>query len=489
MVRIIAAVLTVSFALPAAASPTPHRARRRVLPSTAAADQQSFDQTYDFLLAQAGQSYLKGQLMPDPAVLEPFLAQLKDPQLGKAKSDLERLQDLISNAEAVQAGPGSVAPDVYKMMIDQASDDLGVGAIAEEEFVPNARAGRSLDADEKALVSACQAEARDKAYDRRGFYEKCLGHRRAEAVYLSGTRAASGDGSQNPAALRLIQEIEAGRAKHAQTATDVDRLLKDTQTRLMAALPSVESSVTGAAPRFQRLTPTPKGSTTPLFAQAKGLKINEPPLSSIDLNAGVNLARVAKADEIGFTGYCYSYVKAALQKAGIVNRSVIDSSADAGHARMFADFVDKNPALLKRKLHRVKTPSWPLPIGTIVVWSAGACNYSKISGHIEIITRIKPPQACSDGCETFQTACLDQLGSDPARALSELPQAQDDVRKAQSAVDSASDRRSRLQAAADLKTKQKALASVQARQTPAVAVYVIERDQAPPAQTPLVATN
>jgi len=46
----------------------------------------------------------------------------------------------------------------------------------------------------------------------------------------------------------------------------------------------------------------------------------------------------------------------------------------------------------------------------------GVCGYSARSGHIEIVTRIKPPQACSDGCGTFQTACLDELSADPERA-------------------------------------------------------------------------
>jgi len=281
--------------------------------------------------------------------------------------------------------------------------------------------------------------------------------------------------------VRLLQEIEAGRAKHAQVSTDVDRMLKDTQARLLAGLAPAVGAVgaggaAGSPPRYQPLTAraAAPGTTAP-FAQAKGLRITEPPLNTVDLDAGVKLAHIAKADEIGFTGYCYSYVKSALQKAGIVNRSAIDGAGDAAHAKLFADFVEKNPALLKRKLRRVKPPSWPLPIGTIVVWSAGACGYDSVSGHIEIITRIKPAQACSDGCETFQTACLDQLGSDPARAAAELPPAQDAVRQAQSDADAATGGPSRRRAAAALASKKAALASVQARQTPAVAVYVIER--------------
>jgi hypothetical protein len=110
-----------------------------------------------------------------------------------------------------------------------------------------------------------------------------------------------------------------------------------------------------------------------------------------------------------------------------------------------------------------------------VVWSAGACGYSAESGHIEIITRIKPPQACSDGCETFQTACLDQLGADPQLAQSQLPQAQDELRQAQADYDSG-----HTQAhSSALRKKKAALVAVEKRLQPQVAAYVIEREAHP----------
>jgi hypothetical protein len=487
MSRAIALVWALS--LTSAASAAPRRARRPVVPKTTAADQQTFEQTFEFILQQAGQSYLKNQAMPEPAVLQPFLDKLQEPELGKAKANLARLEDLISNAEAVQQGmEDGITADVYKMMVDQAADDLGVGTIVEQAFLPNQRAGRSMDGDEKTLVSACQAEARDQSYDRRAFYERCLGQRRAESVYLSASRSPASQAPPSAAALHLIQEIQAARAKQASVSDDVMLKLQETQNRLLASLPanaSIAPELPGAPQRFQSLSPRKPASVgQDPFAQAKGLKFNAPPLDTADLDAGVKLARVAKADEIGFTGYCYSYVKSAMQKAGIVDKNTIAKAGAAGRAKQFAGFVDKNPALLKRKLRRIPNPSWPLPIGTIVVWSAGACHFDADSGHIEIVTRIKPPQACSDGCETFQTACLDQLAGEPARAASQLPKAQDDVRQAQAAADAAPDRAARRKAALALSRAKNALAALQAKQEPAVAAYVIERQSPSPLVAP-----
>lgn len=486
MSRPLAAVLALAF--PLAASAAPAKPGKPAPPRTSAADQQTFEQTFEYVLQQAGRSYLSGQPMPEAWRLDPFLENLKEPELSKAKANVARLKDLLAGAAAVQKGPGSFSPDVYKLMVDQAADDLEVGAQVEQEFVPNQRAGRSLDESERTLAAKCQGEARDQAYGRRSFYQLCLGRQRAEAVYLSAARPGSAGAPSDPASLRLLKEIAADKLKQSKISADLAERLRQTQEKLLADLPSGDAEAPTGPSKFQSLTARKPASVSAAaasdpFAQAKGLKTSEPPLNSADLDAGVKLARVAKADEIGFTGYCYSYVKSALQKVGIVDRNTIAEAGAAGRAKQFAGFVDKNPALLKRKLRRIPQPSWPLPIGTIVVWSAGACHYDAVSGHIEIVTRIKPPQACSDGCGTFQTACLDELASAPARAARALPQAQEDVRQAQTALDAAADRTSRRKAAAELSRKKAALASLQSKQEPAVAAYVIERE-APPAPPP-----
>lgn len=482
MSRLLAVLLSFLCPLGAAAQAPKRRRAAVVVPKTSLADKQAFEQTFEFVLLQAGKAYLKDEAMPDPVALDPFITSLKEPELGKAKGNRQRLEEVISGAEWVQQGPGSVSPEVYKLMVDQAADDLGVGSVVEESFVPNGRAGRSLDASEKSLVKDCQAEARDQAYDRRSFYQRCLGHRRAESVYLNPQRPAAGGDSQarSPAAMRLLQEIAANKSRlPAELSQDVSRKLTQTRDRLSSGWPaSADAAVPASGPwgaarsGFRRLTPRPADTS---FKQPDGLKTSEPPLNAADLSAGTKLARISKADEIGFTGYCYSYVKSALQKAGIVSRDDIAKAGAASHAKQFNEFVQKNPALLKRKLLRIPNPSWPLPIGTVVVWSPGACSYSAESGHIEIITRIKPPQACSDGCGTFQTACLDELSSDPARAAAELPAAQADFDQAQSAYDALTDRKARRLAAAGLSKRKAALAKVKSRLEPRVAAYVVQR--------------
>ncbi|MEK7859214.1 MAG: hypothetical protein AAB320_08745 [Elusimicrobiota bacterium] len=486
MSRALALLLLLSVPLSAATAPK----RKAVVPQTKAGDKLAFEQTFEFILLQAGQSYLKDEAMPDPSALEPFLAPLKEPELGKAKLKTQRLLALVANAENVQLGPQGLAEDLFKMIVDQAADDLDVGSIVEQNFLPNGRAGRSLDAREKGLVKDCQAAARDKTYDRRSFYQQCLGRRQAEATYLGKPGPSlSDDSASAQARIRLLEAAAAARSRlPAGLSEDIRLRLQETQARLLARLPSIEpgmavgvpvsprSGLPSAKPGLRRSDPA--GSDKNAFLQAKDLRTAEPPMDQADLSAGTQLARISKRDEIGFTGYCYSYVKSALQKAGIVDKATIAKAGAAGHAKLFAEFADKNPGLLKRKLRRLPKPSWPLPIGTVVVWSPNACGYSAESGHIEIITRIKPPQACSDGCGAFQVACLEELAADPARAQQELAKAQEDYRRAQTAYDALTARKARQAAAAPLSRKKRTLAGVLKRLEPQVAAYVIERPNA-----------
>lgn len=475
MSRALPAILAAALLL---CGPAQAQTRRRspAAAKTAAFDAAAFDQTHEMIFLLAGQAYLKDQIMPDPASLDPIVAALKDPALGKAREKKLALERLISGAECIQGGPAGMTLDIYRLAVVQAAEDLKVGAIVEQDFIPNARAGRSLNEEEKALVKACQGEARDQAYDRRGFYQKCLGRRRSEAVYLAPARLA-----RSPAGIGLMPQCEPVLGSVAQSrrklapglSDEVGRKLLELN-RQFAARPPVDDGLPaqvqpGRDPRPG--TAPGQDKSSPPGTGAADLKLTEPPLDTADLDAGLKLARVSKAGEIGFTGYCYSYVKAALQKAGIVDRADIDKAGAAGHAKLFADFVEKNPALLKRKLRRIPEPSWPVPIGTIVIWSAGACGYSATSGHIEIVTRIKPPQACSDGCGTFQTACLDELSADPARARTELPKVQEEFAAAQLAYDAAKTKANQ----AALRRRQAALKTVERRLEPRVAAYVVER--------------
>lgn len=497
MSRVLAVCLLASLPLGALAAPGP---KSKVAPvaKTTAADKQAFDQTYEFVFLQAGQAYLKDEGLPDAAALAPFLADLKEPESAKATVKKDLLAESIANAQCVQGGPGTISSDVYKLMVDQVAADLQVGVIVELNFLPNGRAGRSLDAAEKVLVKACQGEARNQAYDRRGFYQACLGRRQAEAVYLAPGRTAAPPGPVKRAqsCVRVLDAVAAGRSRlSVDLSQDITSKLERTKAELLAAAPtaalspglamagggSSSSVIKKGAALFSRT------AVTGVLSRKSDLAAVTPPLGSADLGAGADLAGVVKADEIGFTGYCYSYVKSALQKVGIVDKKDIAAAGDGAHAKLFSEFVEKNPALLKRKLLRLPAPSWPLPIGTIVVWSSGACGFSNASGHIEIITRIKPPQACSDGCQTFQVACLEELAADPGHAAGELPSAQLALDQAQAEYDALKatglkDKRSvtaRQAAYAVLGRKKTALAAVTKRLTPRVAAYVIERPKKP----------
>ena len=492
MSRPLLACLLLLASISAAAAPKARPRKPVVVPKTKTVDKQAFEQTYQLVFLQAGQSFLKDEPMPDPEVLEAFRASLLEPELSSATAAKQRIEALIGDAECVQAGPGAVATDVYTLMVGHVSRSLDVGAIVEQNFLPNGRAGRSLDAGEKVLVAACQAEARNQAYDRRGYYQYCLGRKVSEGVYLDAARMASVSGGPGggPSCPRVLAAVAADKSRFAPKMTeDLARKIEATRAGLLSglAVPGDGGAVVApwetnpvAAGVWGKRAP-PRGGATDL-RQAAGLKVNEPPLNSADLSAGTKLARIAVNDEIGFTGYCYSYVKSALQKAGIVDRSAIDSQNAGAHAKLFAEFVEKHPALLKRKLLRIPVPSWPLPIGTVVVWSPSACGYSAKSGHIEIVTRIKPPQACSDGCGTFQTACLDELGADPGRARAELSKAETEYLAAKADYDGLAGGKNTtaLRAAKAVFLKKKtALAAVQARLEPKVAAYVIERPGQP----------
>ncbi len=469
----------------------PQQARKRrppAPPRTSAADIQSFDQTYELLFLQAGKSFLQNEAMPDPRELDGFLAALKEPDLSKGKARRDKLEELVSRAECVQAGPGNLSREVYALGVDQMADDLDAGAIVEQEFLPNARAGRSLDAGEKALVKACQGEARNQAYDRRGFYKRCLGRLRAEGAYLdlSDAPPPSSPQAAAPACLRLLDAVAVSLTKLPnKTGSEVDERIQKVQSALMAQM-TVPADMTPAPPT--RAAPSTGGRKAP-SQDPGGVKssasdkmtdvgLSPPPLTAgADLKDGDKLARITRRDEIGFTGYCYSYVKSALQKMGVVDRSTLDTAGAGAHAKQFRQFVEKNPALLKRKLLKLPRPAWPLPIGAIVIWSPRACNYNAVSGHIEIVTRIKPPQACSDGCGGFQTACLDELGSDPDKAAAELPAAQQALAQAEAGNMSAktADRAAKKSAAASLAKTKAAVAKIEERLQGRVAVYVIER--------------
>lgn len=493
-----AALLCLLVPLGALASPAPKKRKPVAAPKGPSVDLVAFDQTYEYVFLQAGRSFLDGEPMPDPTILDQFLGSLQEPEKAKAQEKRSKIEGLISGAECVQDGPEAIPPEVYKLMVDEMAEKLRVGEIVETDFMPNGRAGRSLDADEKKLVATCQAEARNQAADRRGFYQRCLGRIVSEEVYLADARMtpAATDKTGTQACVLVLGEVSAKRERLPVDIKDkIGADLDVTRSALLEGLkrpetlprspfpPPIDSHMPGSSPFLDSRTfkRAPASNTTAAPVRKTDLATMGPPLENADLTTGAKLAAVVKRDEIGFTGYCYSYVKSALQKVGIVDKQTIANAGASAHAKLFNDFVEKNPGLMKRKLKKI-APAWPLPIGTVVVWSPSACNYSDVSGHIEIVTRIKPPQACSDGCGTFQVACLDELGAAPANAEAALPAAREALAQAQAAVDALKGSKNAKAVAAartTLTQKKAAVAKLEKALTPRVNAYVVEREPAP----------
>lgn len=483
-------LLAAAVALPMAAHAQQKKRRRRRPASTDAKpnDKAAFEQIYALLTLQSGKSYLREDDMPEPDDLDAFIAPLPPQDKTAAEAKKKRLQEVVAAAECVQQGPGSIPHDVYKLMIQNVADDLEVGAIVEQEFTPSARAHNQLTADEKALIHECEIESRSAPVARRAAYQQCLGRRKSESVYFATQRLAARtlNAPVNPACGPVLEEVEVRRPKvPAGTADAVGTRLAETRKRLLSGIlsptdPAQATAYSMIARQPANVRPPTAQAAAELFKKSgpvspftsQDLKLDEPPLNSADLGTGQRLAQIARNGEIGFTGKCYAYTKAWLEKAGIVKRRDIDSVGLNGSAYQFAQFVDKHPALLKRKLRRIPQPQWPLPIGTTVVWAPGACGYNAEHGHIEIITRIAPPQACSDGCGNFQWQCLDELSSGPARAQAQLPPAQAAVASAQAAYDSDKTRAN----LAALRKAKATLADVERRLNPRVAAYVVERE-------------
>lgn len=126
------------------------------------------------------------------------------------------------------------------------------------------------------------------------------------------------------------------------------------------------------------------------------------------------LARIALRNNLGyFNGQCYAYVAGFMEAAGVIRPEQwgglgigTDSAAD------FAEWAEANPAALRSSLGlvRMENPDSVsgLPTGGIVVYGRGVCGFSRKHGHIEVV--VAENRLCSDGCESFEAACLKDPG-------------------------------------------------------------------------------
>lgn len=133
-----------------------------------------------------------------------------------------------------------------------------------------------------------------------------------------------------------------------------------------------------------------------------------------DAQKAALLASAALNNNLGyFAGRCYEFVANHMERAGVIRPSQWDElGIGPDHAADFAAWANANPAAMRAglSLEKMETPEKvaDLPLGGIVVYERGACGFSKRSGHIEVV--VAENQLCSDGCESFEAACLE----DPA---------------------------------------------------------------------------
>lgn len=93
-------------------------------------------------------------------------------------------------------------------------------------------------------------------------------------------------------------------------------------------------------------------------------------------NKGVNLAQeVLKDVKPRSTGYCATYVKSAIQDAGL-------GSYVSGHAYQLPSILKNNKNF--REVHVAASDLNKLPAGCVIAYDKGAANYSKTYGHCEI---------------------------------------------------------------------------------------------------------
>ena len=146
-------------------------------------------------------------------------------------------------------------------------------------------------------------------------------------------------------------------------------------------------------------------------AKAGGIK------ESYDPELGKKLAAAAEAGNIGvFKGKCYAFVAHHMDAAGILGfndwAAMGIEPGFSDHAADFAVWAAANQEKMRRemKLAILPTPEnkEEVPLGSILVYDRGYCDFSPKSGHIEVLTA--PDKACSDGCEGLDQKCF----ADPA---------------------------------------------------------------------------
>lgn len=136
-------------------------------------------------------------------------------------------------------------------------------------------------------------------------------------------------------------------------------------------------------PSFDFTTTASNSKTTAAYKSTASPKINPNPTTSLadvaqiyNKNKGVNLAQeVLKDVNPRSTGYCATYVKSAIQDAGL-------GSYVSGHAYQLPSILKNNKNF--KEVHVAAGDLNKLPAGCVIAYDKGAANYSKTYGHCEI---------------------------------------------------------------------------------------------------------
>ena len=249
------------------------------------------------------------------------------------------------------------------------------------------------------------------------------------AVMLYGDRtrdAAAQGGGIAQIALRagLIAEILNTKKVSPTMQKELAAKLEKTRQALLRNLRDDGSSASANAVEKSWITHQYRDPVTidsvlpqvqPVIFKIKDVPGSEPPrvlksesiFAYLDWDKAKTMAREVWDNAKGFTGYCYAYVKDALDAVLPKGwRSQVGQSS----AYQFASSLNRNPKLFdKLKLRKIDPNTIPdgiPPVGAIIVYGRGMCGFSPEHGHIEIVVATQPPRACSDGCMNITASRL-----------------------------------------------------------------------------------
>ena len=109
-------------------------------------------------------------------------------------------------------------------------------------------------------------------------------------------------------------------------------------------------------------------------------------LANYDSSAGEKLAKTALSNSKGFTGYCATYVKKAIEKSGLGSYKQGDAYQMTNILRQNKNFEEISPSSVNVE---------DLPAGCVIVYNKGSQGYNSKYGHTEITTG--DGRAVSDG--------------------------------------------------------------------------------------------